>query len=114
MTKTEPDPQVQSTGDLLLSLQRSILRLRHEAEELQQRLAAEGDEALTAALPRLAKLESLIRDCQKVEKTLVENSTQGAPDQSGIDLATARVEIISRLDRLRSALGADETDGAAE
>jgi hypothetical protein len=114
MTKTEPDRQVQSTGDLLLSLQRSILRLRHEAEELQQRLAAEGDEALTAALPPLAKLESLIRDCQKVEKTLVENRTQGAPDQSGIDLATARVEISSRLDRLRASLAAGEADGAAE
>lgn len=114
MTKTEQAPQAQNTGDLLLSLQRSILRLRHEAEELQQRLAAEGDAALTASLPRLAKLESLIRDCQKVEKTLVENSTQGASDQSGIDLATARIEISSRLDRLRSALGAAEADGAVE
>lgn len=111
MTKNEPDPRVQRTRDLLRSLQGSILRLRHEAETLQLRLAAEEDVALAANLPKITKLEGLIRDCQKVEKTLVE---QTDPDTSGLDLDAARAEIRSRLDRLRAARATEELAGGDE
>lgn len=114
MSQTDPPPNSQSLQDLFQSLQRSILRLRHEAEELQQRLAASGEEALSAALPRIAKLEGLIRDCQKVEKTLVEHTPEGRADQLGLDLVAARAEISSRLDRLRTAQRAEQPDRGDE
>ncbi|MCD9147682.1 recombinase [Pseudophaeobacter flagellatus] len=110
MTQTEPEPKAQGTVDLLRSLQRSILRLRHEAEDLQLRLADSGEAALSATLPRIAKLEGLIRDCQKVEKTLAEQNDQGTHDPYAIDLAAARIEISRRLDRLRASLAADNPD----
>ena len=114
MSQTEQPPKTQTTQDLFQSLQRSILRLRQEAEDLQERLAACGEEALNAALPRIAKLEGLIRDCQKVEKTLVEQNPQETCDQQGLDLAAARAEISSRLDRLRRAFAAENPDRGDE
>ncbi len=114
MSQTEPHSKSQTTQDLFQSLQRSIQRLRQEAEELQQRLADDGAKALNSALPRIAKLEGLIRDCQKVEKTLAEQNTQGATDQLGLDLAEARAEISRRLDRLRSSQGAEHLNRGDE
>lgn len=114
MTKNEPDPRVQRTRDLLRSLQGSILRLRHEAETLQLRLAAEEDVALAANLPKITKLEGLIRDCQKVEKTLVEQTDPDTSEHSGLDLDAARAEIRSRLDRLRTARATEEFSGGDE
>lgn len=110
MPQTEPTHQTQNTQDLFRSLSRSIQRLRQEAEDLQQQLAVSGEEALNGPLPRIAKLEGLIRDCQKVEKTLVEHTPQGLEDQQGRDLAAARAEVSSRLDRLRATAGAESTD----
>lgn len=114
MSQTEQPPKTQTTQDLFQSLQRSILRLRQEAEDLQERLASSEEEALNAALPRIAKLEGLIRDCQKVEKTLVEQNPQETCDQQGLDLAAARAEISCRLDRLRRAHGAGNLDAGDE
>ncbi len=114
MSQTEPHSKSQTTQDLFQSLQRSIQRLRQEAEELQQRLADDGAKALNSALPRIAKLEGLIRDCQKVEKTLVEQYPQETCDQQGLDLAAARAEISCRLDRLRRAHGSGNPDAGDE
>lgn len=107
MNDSQTDLGVQRTRDLLLSLQQSILRLRQEAEELRERLAGEGEKALAGTLPRIAKLEGLIRDCQKVEKALVEQNDHGLSNRSGLDLDAARTEIAGRLDRLRAALDRD-------
>lgn len=114
MNDSQADLRVQPTRDLLHSLQQSISRLRQEAEELRERLAGEGEEALTATLPRIAKLESLIRDCQKVEKALVEQCDHGSPERSQLDLDAARIEISRRLDRLRATLDRGETPGRVE
>lgn len=114
MNDNQTGPVVQRTRDLLQSLQQSILRLRQEAEELRAQLACDGAEALAGTLPRIAKLEGLIRDCQKVEKTLVEQNDHSACDQSGLDLAAARIEISCRLDRLRAPLDREEPASGAE
>jgi len=99
------------TSDLLRSLQTSILRLRQKAEQLRERLEDLGPDALDEGEQRqVAKLDGLIRDCQKVEKTLAEQ-TQGAEAQdSGLDLDAARDEISRRLARLRAA--SDGTEAA--
>ncbi len=114
MSQTEPTLQTQTTQDLFQSLQRSILRLRQEAEDLQQLIATSGEEALATSLPRIAKLEGLIRDCQKVEKTLVEHSPTEAGDAQERDLAAARIEISCRLDRLRAAYRSENPDQGDE
>ena len=71
MTDPEASDRYHPSLDLLRSLQASILRLRHQAEHLRQQLERHGVEAVEEAEHRqVAKLDSLIRDCQKVEKTL--------------------------------------------
>jgi hypothetical protein len=114
MSKTEPPSKSELLQDLFLSLQRSIRRLRQEAEDLHQSLSISGEEALSTALPRMTRLEGLIRDCQKVEKTLVEHTPQDDKKQLGLDLAAARAEISRRLDCLRSARTAEISDSEPE
>lgn len=113
MTQTELDPQVEATRDLLRSMQQSILRLRQEVEHLRLRLAEEQGETLAAPVPQITKVEGLIRDCQKVEKFLVEQNKL-SDTNSGLDLEAARAEICSRLDRLRVASNTGNPAGGDE
>lgn len=113
MTEPKLDPQVEATRDLLRSMQQSILRLRQELEHLRLRLAQEAGESLSPPLPQITKLEGLIRDCQKVEKVLVEQN-KPIHSESELDLEAARVEICSRLERLRHARDAGGPAGGAD
>lgn len=113
MIQTELDPQVETTRDLLRSMQQSILRLRQEVEQLRLRLAEEQGETLTGPLPQITKIEGLIRDCQKVEKFLVEQNKLSDAN-TGLDLDAARAEICSRLDRLRAAQRGGDPAGGDE
>ncbi|QAX29771.1 hypothetical protein ETW24_10550 [Leisingera sp. NJS204] len=99
--------QVHYTADLLRSLQESIHRLRNEAEELREQLDAEGADEVTGAKSQVSKLEQLIRDCQKVERLLAEQSTEFArmlKSEHELDLVAARAAVERGLSGLRSAL----------
>ncbi|MFS4580038.1 recombinase [Phaeobacter sp. C3_T13_0] len=111
MTRYTPEDRRSKTADLLFSLHNSIERLRQEAEQMLERLSADEDGA--GAGPRIAKLESLIRDSQKVEKTLVEQSEQHK-SAAGLDTEAARIEIEDRLARLRASLNTATVSGPAE
>jgi len=99
--------QVHYTSDLLRSLQESIHRLRNEAEELREQLETTGADEVTGAKTQIRKLEELIRDCQKVEKVIAEQSTEFArmlKSEHELDLVAARAAVESGLSRLRTAL----------
>lgn len=101
-----------SPPSLYQSLKTSIERLRDRAQRLQLELDAAGADALDHCEHRqFMKLDQMLRDCQKVEKTFVELESSVSHAGGEFDLETARLEILSRLDRLRAALGAG---GAAE
>ncbi|WP_235899698.1 hypothetical protein [Tritonibacter aquimaris] len=101
-----PETLVGKTADLLRSLHDSILALRNEAETLRAELAAQHDiNPETAGVkPQINKLETLIRDCQKVEKTLVDQNNLIRTDAptAAYDFESVRAEIHSRLARLRA------------
>ncbi|WP_291731640.1 hypothetical protein [Leisingera sp. F5] len=99
--------QVHYTADLLRSLQDSIHRLRNEAEELREQLDAQGADEAAGAKSQIGKLEQLIRDCQKVERLLAEQSTEFArmlKSEHELDLGAARTAVECGLSRLRAAL----------
>lgn len=107
LMKHPPETLIGKTADLLRSLHDSIFALRNEAEAL--RLQLRDEDALnpeTAGVkPQINKLETLIRDCQKVEKTLVDQSTlitDASTSTPAYDFEAVRAEIHSRLDRLRA------------
>lgn len=102
--------QVHHTADLLRSLQDSILRLRNEAEELRAQLELNGADEVTGAKTQVSKLEQLIRDCQKVEKVLAEQSSDIAgmlKSEHELDLDAARAAVECGLSRLRAAVDPD-------
>ncbi|KAE9631862.1 hypothetical protein GP644_04735 [Parasedimentitalea maritima] len=104
-------PDIEKTADLLRSLQESIMRLRNEAEALREQLEAEQEMGGDISKPQLAKLEGLIRDCQKVEKTLVAQSSQFASLTEigpALDLDSLRSDLRCRLASLRTCC--DERD----
>ncbi|WP_405111257.1 recombinase [Phaeobacter sp. BS52] len=111
MSSYTPENRLAKTADLLFSLHSSIERLRQEAEQMLERLACDAEEG--SSTPRIAKLESLIRDSQKVEKALVEQSEQHQA-AAGLDTNAARSEIENRLARLRASLDADDVSGPAQ
>lgn len=95
--------QVHYTADLLRSLQESIHRLRNEAEALREQLETTG----AGAKGQVGKLEQLIRDCQKVERLLAEQSTEFArmlKSEHELDLVAARAAVERGLSGLRAAL----------
>lgn len=99
--------QVHLTADLLRSLQESMHRLRNAAEELREQLETTGGGEATGAKAQIGRLEGLIRDCQKVEKVIAEQSTEFARMlKSGheLDLHAARAAVERGLSRLRAAL----------
>ncbi|WP_333693786.1 recombinase [Phaeobacter italicus] len=107
-----PEHRLAKTSGLLMSLHDSIERLRQEAEAMLYRLQCDSDEEALST-PRIAKLESLIRDSQKVEKTLVEQSHDHQA-AAGLDLDAARNEIESRLSRLGASFSAAGLSERAE
>lgn len=99
--------QVLYTADLLRSLHESIHRLRNEAEELRAQLELNGADEVTGAKAQISKLEQLIRDCQKVEKVIAEQSSDIAgmlKSEHELDLDAARAAVEGGLSRLRAAL----------
>lgn len=99
--------QVHYTADLLQSLQQSIHRLRNEAEELREQLETNGADETTGAKGQISRLEQLIRECQKVERLLAEQSTEFArllKSEHELDLVAARAAVELGLSRLRAAL----------
>lgn len=99
-----PEDQVDRITDLFASLQNSVLELRHQAEDLKK--ALEQNEEVDPATRKIGwpEVQSLIRNCQKVETCLVERTQrQQGVVQNGyaLDLDAARREIGCRLDRLR-------------
>lgn len=102
--------QVHFTADLLRSLQESIHRLRNAAEELREQLETTGGDDATGARAQISRLEGLIRDCQKVEKVIAEQSTEFArmlKSEHELDLGAARAAVERGLSRLRAALAAE-------
>mgnify|MGYP003701434581 FL=1 len=102
--------QVLFTADLLRSLQESIHRLRNAAEELREQLETTGGDEATGARAQISRLEGLIRDCQKVEKVIAEQSTEFArmlKSEHELDLGAARAAVECGLSRLRAALAAE-------
>ncbi|MBY6065800.1 hypothetical protein KUW17_03555 [Leisingera aquaemixtae] len=99
--------QVHYTADLLRSLQESMHRLRNAAEELREQLETTGGDESTGANAQISRLEGLIRDCQKVEKVIAEQSTEFArmlKSEHELDLGAARAAVERGLSRLRAAL----------
>lgn len=106
--------QVLYTADLLRSLQDSIHRLRNEAEELRTQLELNGADEVTGAKAQISKLEQLIRDCQKVEKVIAEQSSDIAgmlKSEHELDLDAARAAVEGGLSRLRAAVDPDLVSG---
>ncbi|UWQ42988.1 hypothetical protein K3718_07840 [Leisingera aquaemixtae] len=102
--------QVHYTADLLRSLQESIHRLRNAAEELREQLETTGGDEATGARAQISRLEGLIRDCQKVEKVIAEQSTEFArmlKSEHELDLGAARAAVECGLSRLRAALATE-------
>lgn len=99
--------QVLYTSDLLRSLQESIHRLRNEAEALRAQLESNGIEEVTGTKGQVSKLEQLIRECQKVERVLAEQSSEFAglfKSENDLDLVAARAAVERGLSGLRAAL----------
>lgn len=99
--------QVLYTSDLLRSLQESIHRLRNEAEALREQLETNGIDEVTGTKGQVSKLEQLIRECQKVERVLAEQSSEFADlfkSENELDLVAARAAVERGLSGLRAAL----------
>ncbi|WP_193747603.1 hypothetical protein [Leisingera sp. ANG-M7] len=99
--------QVHYTANLLQSLQESIYRLRNEAEELREQLETNGADETTGTKGQVSRLDQLIRECQKVERLLAEQSTEFArmlKSEHELDPVAARAAVELGLSRLRAAL----------
>nr|WP_254447868.1 hypothetical protein [Ruegeria arenilitoris] len=111
MTLITPEERISQTADLLQSLERSIRNLRQAAEELHRRIGAGEDADFAGSAKQLGQLEGLIRSCQKVEISFVEQHHRQAGIAQGgyaLDLERARSEIGCRLARLRACCGAGQ------
>ncbi|GAB5431659.1 MAG: hypothetical protein EpisKO_10290 [Epibacterium sp.] len=107
MTSQTPEELIEISTELLRSLHESLRRARRVSEEYLAQYEAEQDiNPDTAQLkPQIARLDGLIRDIQKVEKTLVDRKdSPGAARMVAFDLCAARDEIERRLAGLRAAL----------
>ncbi|KUP91725.1 hypothetical protein [Tritonibacter horizontis] len=107
MTMPNPEQLIATSSDLLQSLHDSLRRARRASESYLAQFEAELDinPDTTALKPQIAKLDGLIRDIQKVEKTLVEREqTPGAIGMVAFDLGAARDEIERRLAGLHAAI----------
>lgn len=111
MTLITPEEHVSDTAELLRSLHVSIRRLRQQTEALRQDLASGEEADIGRAGREISAVEGLIRTCQKVEASLVEQYQKRSGIVRGgyaLDLENARAEIGVRLARLRACGAADE------
>ena len=111
MTLITPEERISQTADLLRSLEASIRNLRQAAEDLRKQIGAGEDADLAGSAKQLGQLEGLIRSCQKVETSFVEQHHRQAGIAQGgyaLDLDRARSEIGCRLARLRGCCGAGQ------
>ncbi len=111
MTLITPEERISRTAELLQSLEVSIRGLRQAAEDLRNQIGAGGNADLAGTSKQLGQLEGLIRSCQKVETSFVEQHHRQAGIAQGgyaLDLERARAEIGCRLARLRACCGAGE------
>jgi len=105
MTLITPDERISRTADLLRSLEDSLCNLRQQAEDLRRQIEAGEDADLVDGSKQVAKVDGLIRSCQKVEENLVEHHNRQVGIAQGgyaLDLEEARSEIGCRLARLRA------------
>lgn len=110
MTRRSDEDRLADKTELLESLHGSVRRVRQQAETLFRDLAAGEDGDIAQVGREIAAAEGLIRTCQKVEASLVEQleKTEGVAGSAGaLDLDWARSEVRSRLDRLRTSAEAD-------
>jgi cell division septum initiation protein DivIVA len=108
MTLITPDERTSRTEELLQSLLRSVSDLRQELEDLTQRVQAGEDADMQYGTRQVQAVDGLVRACQKVEASLVEQQNKAAGiAQRGyaLDLERARSEIGCRLARLRRCCG---------
>ena len=106
MTLITPEDRLSETDELLQSLQASVRRVRQQAEMLCCDLSEGGDAELGNIVRQVSALEGLVRTCQKVEASLVEQLHKRAGIAQGgfaLDLEQARSEVENRLDRIRIA-----------
>lgn len=111
MTLITPEERMSRTAELLQSLEASIRGLRQAAEDLRKQIGTGEDADLAGAGKQLGQLEGLIRSCQKVETSFVEQHHRQAGIVRGgyaLDLERARFEIGCRLARLRTCCGAGQ------
>ena len=111
MTLITPEERMSQTAELLQSLETSIRGLRQAAEELRRQIGTGEDADLAGTAKQLGQLEGLIRSCQKVETSFVEQHYRQAGIAQGgyaLDLDRARSEIGCRLARLRTCCGAGQ------
>lgn len=108
MTLITPEERISRTAELLQSLERSIRDLRKAAEDLRMQIETGEDADLAGPSKQLGQVNGLIRDCQKVETSFVEQVRKEAGIAQGgyaLDLERARFEIGCRLARLRTCCG---------
>lgn len=109
MTLITPEERMSRTADLLQSLETSIRDLRQAAEDLRKQIGTGEDADLAGSAKQFGQLEGLIRTCQKVETSFVEQHHRQAGIAQGgyaLDLDRARFEVGCRLARLRTCCGA--------
>lgn len=111
MTLITPEERITRTAELLQSLEDSVRELRQQATDLCAQIKAGEDADLANGSKRVATAEALIKACQKVETSFVEQTQRQAGIVQGgyaLDLEQARSEIGCRLARLRTCCGARE------
>ncbi|SFT44704.1 hypothetical protein SAMN05216236_10239 [Sedimentitalea nanhaiensis] len=104
MTLITPEERILRTAELFQSVEKTLIRLRQQAEDLRKQLAAGEETDLVDGSKQVAAVERLIGACQKVEMSLVEQQRKQEGIVRGgyaLDMDAARIEIGCRLARLK-------------
>ena len=104
MTMMTPEQEIADSEELLSSLKNAISELRREIECLKEQAMSGGEINETAAMKAIGKVAGLVGTCAKVESYLNDCRNRQAGVARGgyaLDLAKARDQIGSKLDRLR-------------
>ncbi|MHA6262188.1 hypothetical protein ACXYMO_03215 [Arenibacterium sp. CAU 1754] len=105
MTLITPEDRLSQTAELLRSLHATVRKVRQQAEILCQNMQAGEETDFSNCSRQVAAVDTLVRTCQKVEASLVEQRERQAGIAQGgfaIDLDQARSDIGCRLARLRT------------
>ncbi len=97
-----PDPEVAQIEELLASVHASVTELRHEVNDLKNKVEAGEDVDDKNTRAKVTSLGAMVHLCQKVETQLVACKQQRGAAFGGVtlDLEAARAEIGCRLARL--------------